>query len=218
MLAYSLLGEDDSAIVWVAEIAGRPALLATRPAGLVIAAPGVAGLQKRLPWAMISRVEASGSTLTVWTEEGDIHEFRIGDADEATSLYEATRRARAGGGDDRQTSVIKNITIVTTNDVPGFDVIAVHGDVFGIVVRSRNVVSNVGAGLKSIVGGEIRGYTTLVAMSRNDARERLAAEARARGANAVVAMRFDCNDLAGTMSEVTAYGTAVTIQRTPPLD
>ena len=82
----------------------------------------------------------------------------------------------------------------------------------GLIVRSRNFVSNIGAGLKSIVGGEIGGYTKLLSDGRTLAVERLKEAASAKGANAVLAMRFDTGDIGGTMNEVAAYGTAVRIQ------
>jgi uncharacterized protein YbjQ (UPF0145 family) len=62
-------------------------------------------------------------------------------------------------------------------------------------------------------GGEVAGYTKLLIDSRNEARERMWREARSRGANAIVAMRFDCNEIGDIMSEVAAYGTAVTVER-----
>ncbi|HEY1823598.1 MAG TPA: YbjQ family protein [Trebonia sp.] len=102
--------------------------------------------------------------------------------------------------------------IVTTNEIPGFRITQVHGDVFGLTVRSRSYFSNLGAQITSVVGGEVPGYTKLLTDSRNQARERMWREARARGANAVVAMRFDCNELSGVMSEIAAYGTAVTVE------
>jgi uncharacterized protein YbjQ (UPF0145 family) len=102
--------------------------------------------------------------------------------------------------------------IVTTNEIPGYRISAVHGDVFGLVVRARNVFSNFGASLRTVVGGEVEGYTKLLTDSRNQARERMWREARKRGANAVVAMRFDCNEIGDIMSEVAAYGTAVTVE------
>jgi uncharacterized protein YbjQ (UPF0145 family) len=94
----------------------------------------------------------------------------------------------------------------------GYRITQVHGDVFGLTVRSRNYFSNLGAQLTSAVGGEVPGYTKLLTDSRNQARERMWREARTRGANAVVAMRFDCNELSGVMSEIAAYGTAVTVE------
>ena len=105
------------------------------------------------------------------------------------------------------------ILIVTTNDVPGHDITHVYGEVCGLIVRARNVFSNVGASMRTVFGGEARGYTTLLLDSRNEAIERLREAARQKGANAVVAMRFDCNEIANIMSEVAAYGTAVTLSR-----
>ena len=104
------------------------------------------------------------------------------------------------------------VLIVTMNEIPGYRITEVHGDVFGLVVRARNYFSNLGAQLMTVAGGEAAGYTRLLTDSRNQARERMWREARARGANAVVAMRFDCNEIGGIMSEVAAYGTAVTAQ------
>jgi uncharacterized protein YbjQ (UPF0145 family) len=106
-----------------------------------------------------------------------------------------------------------DILISTMNDLPGHEVVQVHGEVCGLIVRARNIFSNVGAGLRTIFGGEARGYTDLLMQSRNDAIERLREAARAQGANAVLAMRFDCNEIADIMSEVAAYGTAVTVRR-----
>lgn len=106
--------------------------------------------------------------------------------------------------------------IVTMNEIPGYRITQVHGDVFGLIVRARNVFSNLGAQLRTTVGGEVGGYTKLLADSRNQARQRMWLEAVALGANAVVAMRFDCNEIGDIMSEVAAYGTAVTIERLQP--
>jgi len=102
--------------------------------------------------------------------------------------------------------------IVTMNEVPGYRITQVHGDVFGLVVRSRNMFATMGAQFGAIVGGEVVAYTKLLTSSRNQARERMWREARARGANAIVAMRFDCNEIGQIMSEVAAYGTAVTVE------
>jgi uncharacterized protein YbjQ (UPF0145 family) len=106
-----------------------------------------------------------------------------------------------------------DIVIVTTNDLPGFEVEAVYGEIFGLVVRSRHLGSNIGASFRTIAGGEVNGYTRLLADSRSQAVERLKDAARERGANAVLAMRFDCNSLGNVMSEVAAYGTAVRVRR-----
>jgi uncharacterized protein YbjQ (UPF0145 family) len=105
-----------------------------------------------------------------------------------------------------------DIIITTMNDLPGYEVVDVYGEVFGLIVRSRNAFSNIGATFRTISGGEVKGYTKLLADSRNHAVERLKDAARERGANAVIAMRFDCNDIGNIMSEVAAYGTAVTVR------
>lgn len=103
------------------------------------------------------------------------------------------------------------ILIATTNDAPGYKVEEVYGEVFGLIVRSRNLFSNVGASLRTIFGGEVKGYTTLLSDSREQAIERLREAAAAKGGNAVLAMRFDSSDIGGIMNEVAAYGTAVKI-------
>jgi uncharacterized protein YbjQ (UPF0145 family) len=108
------------------------------------------------------------------------------------------------------------ILIVTTNEIPGYRIIQVHGDVFGLIVRARNYFSNLGAQFRTLAGGEVAGYTKLLTDSRNQARERMWQEARTRGANAVIAMRFDCNEIGDIMSEVAAYGTAVTVEPLQP--
>jgi uncharacterized protein YbjQ (UPF0145 family) len=105
-----------------------------------------------------------------------------------------------------------DILAVTMNDVPGYKVVEVYGEVFGVMTRSRNLISNVGAGLKSIVGGEIGAYTKLLSASRIEATERMKQAAAAKGANAVLAMRFDTGEIGKSMNEVAAYGTAVKLQ------
>ena len=106
----------------------------------------------------------------------------------------------------------ESILVVTTNDVPGYEVVKVYGEVFGVLVRSRNLLSNIGAGFKSLIGGEIGAYTKLLSDSRIEATERMKKAAAEKGANAVLMMRFDTGDIGGSMNEVAAYGTAVTIR------
>jgi uncharacterized protein YbjQ (UPF0145 family) len=105
------------------------------------------------------------------------------------------------------------IVVTTMNDLPGYRVTQVYGEVFGLTVRSRNIGSDIGASLKGLVGGEVKGYTKMLAESRVQAVERLRQAALDKGANAVIAMRFDCNELGSNMTEVAAYGTAVTVER-----
>jgi uncharacterized protein YbjQ (UPF0145 family) len=110
-------------------------------------------------------------------------------------------------------NTIDNCIVTTMNDLPGYEVTQVIGEVFGLVVRARNAFSNFGASLRTVFGGEARGYTTLLTDSRNQAIERLRLAAMERGGNAVIAMRFDCNEIAGLMSEIAAYGTAVMVRK-----
>jgi uncharacterized protein YbjQ (UPF0145 family) len=106
-----------------------------------------------------------------------------------------------------------NIIISTMNDLPGYEITEVHGEVFGLIVRARNAFSNMGAGFRTVFGGEAKGYTKLLSDSREQAVERLREAAAERGGNAIIAMRFDCNEIGDVMSEVAAYGTAVTVRR-----
>ena len=99
--------------------------------------------------------------------------------------------------------------ITTTNDVPGYKVTSVLGEVFGLTVRSRNVGSQFGAAFKSLAGGELKGMTKNLQLSREEVIARMVQEAEARGGNAVVAMRFDSSDMGGNWTEICAYGTAV---------
>ena len=99
--------------------------------------------------------------------------------------------------------------VVTTFDLPGWEIQRVCGEVFGLTVRSRNAFSQLGAGLKSMFGGELQGMTQNLINSRNEVMARMLEQARAKGGNAVVGMRFDTNDMAETWTELCAYGTAV---------
>jgi uncharacterized protein YbjQ (UPF0145 family) len=103
--------------------------------------------------------------------------------------------------------------ISTMNDLPGYTVDEVLGEVFGLTVRSRNVGSQIGASLKSIVGGELKGMTKMLAEGRQHAQERLVEEANSKGANAVLAFRFDTSELGSTWTEICAYGTAVRVTK-----
>ena len=101
--------------------------------------------------------------------------------------------------------------IVTTPYVPGHRIDQVQGHVFGLVVRSRGLAGNIAAGLRSLAGGEIHEYTALLEDTRRQALDRMVQNAVAMGANAVISVRFDSSEIGGSMSEIVAYGTAVTI-------
>jgi uncharacterized protein YbjQ (UPF0145 family) len=103
--------------------------------------------------------------------------------------------------------------VATTENLAGYKVIEVKGQVFGVVVRSRGLGGNIVAVLRSLAGGEIFEYTALLEDSRKQALDRMVANAANMGANAVVMMRFDGSELGQSMTEVVAYGTAVIIER-----
>ncbi|MGH9047118.1 MAG: YbjQ family protein [Acidimicrobiales bacterium] len=102
--------------------------------------------------------------------------------------------------------------ISTMNDIPGYRVTRVIGECFGLTVRSRNAFSQIGAGLKSLIGGELVGMTKNLQASRQEVLDRMVQEAESRGANAVLATRFDTSEMGGNWTEICAYGTAVVVE------
>ena len=103
--------------------------------------------------------------------------------------------------------------VVTTNDIAGYKVARYLGVVRGITVRSRSIVGNVGAAIQALFGGNISLYTTLCEQARAEAYELMIAHAQQMGANAVIAMRYDANEISSGITEVLAYGTAVVAER-----
>lgn len=103
--------------------------------------------------------------------------------------------------------------VSTTENIAGHQVAETLGQVFGVVVRSRGLGGNIVAGLRSLIGGEIKEYTALVEDTRRHAIDRLVMNARLMGADGVVMMRFDSGSIGQTMNEVVAYGTAVRLAR-----
>ena len=99
--------------------------------------------------------------------------------------------------------------ISTMNDLPGYEIAEVLGEVFGLTVRSRNLGSQIGASLKSLAGGELKGMTKMLVEGREHATERVVEEAEGKGADAILAFRFDTSELGTTWTEICAYGTAV---------
>ena len=102
--------------------------------------------------------------------------------------------------------------IVTTNDIPGHRVVRTLGVVRGITVRSRNALSDVVGGVQSMLGGRVGAYVKLAEAARAEAYDELIDHARAMGANAVLAMRYDANEIMPGITEVLAYGTAVVVE------
>jgi uncharacterized protein YbjQ (UPF0145 family) len=103
--------------------------------------------------------------------------------------------------------------ITTANDLPGYEITETLGEVFGLTVRSRNIGSQLGAGLKSVFGGELKGMTKALVDSREQVIQRMVDEAAAKGADAIVAMRFDTSEMGSNWTEICAYGTAVRARR-----
>jgi uncharacterized protein YbjQ (UPF0145 family) len=102
--------------------------------------------------------------------------------------------------------------ITNTEDVPGKRIITCYGIVSGSTVRAKHAGRDIMAGLKNIVGGELKGYTELLIESRKQAMERLQAQASDLGANAIVNVRFSTSSVAAGASEIYIYGTAVTVE------
>jgi uncharacterized protein YbjQ (UPF0145 family) len=103
--------------------------------------------------------------------------------------------------------------VSTTNDVAGHRVIRHLGIVRGITVRSRSVIGNIGAGIQSLFGGNITIYTELAEKARAEAFDLMIQHAESAGANAIIGMRYDANEIADGITEVLAYGTAVVIEQ-----
>ena len=102
--------------------------------------------------------------------------------------------------------------VVTTNDLPGHRVVRVIGMVRGITVRSRSIVGSIGGALQSLVGGNITLFTSLAETARQEALDLMVRHAEEQGANAVIAMRYDGNEISDGITEMLAYGTAVVVE------
>jgi uncharacterized protein YbjQ (UPF0145 family) len=103
--------------------------------------------------------------------------------------------------------------VVTTENIAGYRIDRVLGQVFGVTVRSRGIGGNITASLRSVFGGEIKEYTEMIEDARKAAIDRMIQNAHAMGANAIVMMRFDSGEIGQTMSEIVAYGTAVVAEQ-----
>jgi len=109
-----------------------------------------------------------------------------------------------------------DILVATTNQLAGYRVVRHVGVVRGVVVRSRNIIAGVGAFLQTVRGGNISIYTKLAEDARTEAHEALLAHARELGANAILALRYDANEINAGVTEVLAYGTAVVVEPLQP--
>ena len=109
-----------------------------------------------------------------------------------------------------------SLIVTTTNEVAGYQVARHLGVVRGITVRSRSVIGNIGAGIQSLFGGNISIYTELAEKAREEAFELMIQHAQSAGANAIIGMRYDANEMADGITEVLAYGTAVIVEPLRP--
>lgn len=105
------------------------------------------------------------------------------------------------------------VKVVTTDTIKGYEITETVGEVFGLVVRSRGLAGNILAAIRSLFGGEIKEYTSMLEEARKHALQRMVQNAKDMGANAVVRMQFDSSELGTTMSEIVAYGTAVIVKK-----
>jgi uncharacterized protein YbjQ (UPF0145 family) len=103
--------------------------------------------------------------------------------------------------------------VTTAFELPGYRIVANHGVVRGIIVRSRSIFGSIGASLQTLVGGNITLWSNLCERTRNDAFELMLTHAGERGANAVIGARYDATEVGAGVTEVLAYGTAVTVER-----
>src|ERR1700676_2738030 len=108
--------------------------------------------------------------------------------------------------------MVNTMILVTSEHIAGYRITETKGQVFGVVVRSRGLGGNIMAGLRSLGGGEIKEYTSLLEDARRHAIDRMVQNATAMGANAVVRMQFDSSEMGTSMSEIVAYGTAVVVE------
>jgi uncharacterized protein YbjQ (UPF0145 family) len=108
---------------------------------------------------------------------------------------------------------VEQFPISTANDIPGFRIVETKGFIYGLTVRSRGAGGQIGAGIKSLFGGEITQYVKMMEESRDEALSRAIEHAQELGANAIVAIRFDSNEISDVMQEILVYGTAVIVER-----
>jgi uncharacterized protein YbjQ (UPF0145 family) len=129
----------------------------------------------------------------------------------------AAARARESIGWRRSkvqhTAAENEMLVTTTNDIEGHRITRYLGLVRGLTVRSRSVIGNIGAGIQSLFGGNITIYTNLAEKAREEAYELMVQHATQLGANAIVAMRYDANEITDGITEVLAYGTAVVVEQ-----
>ncbi|HEV7969175.1 MAG TPA: YbjQ family protein [Candidatus Acidoferrales bacterium] len=108
---------------------------------------------------------------------------------------------------------VETMMVTTSQELPGYRIVRNYGIVRGIIVRSRSLLGSIGAGLQTIIGGNITILTELCENTREEAYELMMQHAAEHGANAVIAMRYDATEIMQGVTEVLAYGTAVQVER-----
>jgi uncharacterized protein YbjQ (UPF0145 family) len=108
---------------------------------------------------------------------------------------------------------VEAVMVTTSQELPGYRIVRNYGIVRGIIVRSRSLLGSIGAGLQTIIGGNITILTELCENTREEAYELMMQHAAEHGANAVIAMRYDATEIMQGVTEVLAYGTAVQVER-----
>ena len=103
--------------------------------------------------------------------------------------------------------------IVTANEIPGYKILETKGFVYGLTVRSRGAGGQIVAGIRSLVGGEIKEYVKMMEETRDESLRRMIDHAKAMNANAIIAARYDSNDISDVMQEILSYGTAVVVEK-----
>lgn len=124
-----------------------------------------------------------------------------------------TEESSSSGPSASSATALNRIFVATSNDLPGYESFKYHGDVMGITVIASNLIANFGANMRKYVGGEVGAYVKMLTEGREVALSRMRVEADRLGANAVIAMRLDANQISDVMTELIAYGTAVSIRQ-----
>ncbi len=108
--------------------------------------------------------------------------------------------------------LVDEFIVSSANHVPGYRTVETKGFVYGLTVRSRGVGGQIGAGIKSMFGGEIKQYVKMMEEAREEALHRMISHAQDMGANAIMSVRFDSAEISNVMQEILAYGTAVVVE------
>lgn len=195
----------------------KPAAVVITDKYVAVAGAGLTGdvVQSRLTHATrAARDHPLLARVTFYGQPEDLVFDTAADADLFHETFVAAQPEAVSAADVIEAQLRGPVLVVTMNDVPGYRITRVCGDVFGVTVRARNTFSNFAANFRTVVGGEVAGYTKMLTEARHEARTRMIDEARRLGANAIVAMRFDCSEIGDIMNETVAYGTAVVAEST----